>query len=280
MNTELTRISTRPKRVLVFGDSYTAGDGVSNEGRFTNLLENYFPDIEFANLAISGSSLDQNLVFFKHYREIISYDGIILAIQVENITRLENSHRVWNSSEMLKYLIPKPRFYIDPSRDELGQYKMNSAIKIYNPSRYERLKLRLRDGLIERFPSAYGTIHSLFSDFGIKGYKKSNSTSWALMKKIIDRFSQSTSVPVMIAVIPLFEHLQGKASYYHIKKRFDELDNKFFICHLYDRLKNLHTQVVQSLRFKSDPHPTRECHLFYADVLAASILEWRTVNRF
>jgi len=46
-------------RVLLFGDSCCAGDGVSNGQRYGDLLEQLLPGVEVFNHAISGTGTDQ-----------------------------------------------------------------------------------------------------------------------------------------------------------------------------------------------------------------------------
>ena len=85
---------TKEKTILIFGDSYTAGDGVSNGRRFTDLLEKEFSGTEFLNLAVSGSSLDQNYIVFSDLKNRLKYDEVFLIIQVENILRLQSPTRL------------------------------------------------------------------------------------------------------------------------------------------------------------------------------------------
>src|SRR5215470_562680 len=42
-------------RILVFGDSFTAGDGVSNRDRYSDVLETLLPDTEVYNFGLSGT---------------------------------------------------------------------------------------------------------------------------------------------------------------------------------------------------------------------------------
>src|SRR3982751_5118059 len=46
-------------RVLLFGDSFTAADGVSNRNRYSDILEALVPDVEVYNFALPGTGTDQ-----------------------------------------------------------------------------------------------------------------------------------------------------------------------------------------------------------------------------
>lgn len=59
-----TERKARP-RILVFGDSYTAGDGCDNEQRFTDRLGEAL-DAEVYNFGMSGSGTDQQLLISKN----------------------------------------------------------------------------------------------------------------------------------------------------------------------------------------------------------------------
>src|SRR5262245_32188993 len=46
------------RRVFIFGDSFTAGDGVSNGKRFSDELERFLPGVEFYNFGLPGTGTD------------------------------------------------------------------------------------------------------------------------------------------------------------------------------------------------------------------------------
>ena len=74
------------KRILFFGDSNTAADGVSNEDRYSDLLGEYF-DAEIFNYAISGTGTDQQYLIWEKYARDVQADLIIIGTLVENIER-------------------------------------------------------------------------------------------------------------------------------------------------------------------------------------------------
>jgi len=58
---------TKPKdktRILVFGDSFTYGEGVEYGERFSDIIEKSFPNLEVINFGVPGYGLDQILVKF------------------------------------------------------------------------------------------------------------------------------------------------------------------------------------------------------------------------
>src|ERR1035441_4062657 len=52
------------KRILLFGDSFTAGDGVSNNNRYSDLLETLVPGLEVFNYGIPGTGTDQQYLAY------------------------------------------------------------------------------------------------------------------------------------------------------------------------------------------------------------------------
>ena len=57
-------------RVLLFGDSQTAGLGVSNRQRFGDLLEKSIPGLEIFNFAIDGIGIDQEYLAYLEHSQI------------------------------------------------------------------------------------------------------------------------------------------------------------------------------------------------------------------
>ena len=52
-------------KIVCIGDSYSAGDGVSNAHRFTDLIEKNY-DCEILNLAVSGYGVDQQIIAYQN----------------------------------------------------------------------------------------------------------------------------------------------------------------------------------------------------------------------
>src|SRR5207253_7860129 len=52
-------------RILLFGDSFTAGDGVSNKKRYGDVLENLISGIEIYNFGLPGTGTDQHYLVWR-----------------------------------------------------------------------------------------------------------------------------------------------------------------------------------------------------------------------
>ena len=59
-------------RALMFGDSFTAGDGVSNMPRYSDLLEDRFDGLQVLNFALPGTRTDQQYLTFQEPRKTSS----------------------------------------------------------------------------------------------------------------------------------------------------------------------------------------------------------------
>ena len=106
------RSSEAPYRVLVLGDSFTAGDGVPNRHRFTDLLEARLRNTEVYNFGLPGSGTDQQFLIYREDARVYDHDLVVLAVQVENIRRVAARFRYgWDEHGDLR-LFPKPYFEI------------------------------------------------------------------------------------------------------------------------------------------------------------------------
>lgn len=94
------------KRIVVLGDSYALGYGVSEEAGFASQLDRILGgDVEVVNLGMSGYSTDQELLLLE--REGVRYDPdlVIVAVYLNDV--YDNLIRYYNE------WYGKPRFVID-----------------------------------------------------------------------------------------------------------------------------------------------------------------------
>src|SRR5690242_16002639 len=75
-------------RIFVFGDSFTAGDGVSNGKRFSDRLEQLVSGVKFYNFGLPGTGTDQQFIAFNKFAAEMDCELVIVAVLVENIRRI------------------------------------------------------------------------------------------------------------------------------------------------------------------------------------------------
>ena len=109
------RKSGKP-RVLFFGDSFTAGDGVDNRARFSDLIAEEL-NAEAFNYGLPGSGTDQQLLTLEGMAKDVEADLIVLSVYVENIERIVAPARVaFERATGRRLLIPKPYFTLEAGR--------------------------------------------------------------------------------------------------------------------------------------------------------------------
>ncbi|HMP00867.1 MAG TPA: SGNH/GDSL hydrolase family protein [Gemmatales bacterium] len=103
------------RRVLVFGDSFAAGQYVSNDQRFSELLEARRPDLEVINFGLEGTGTDQQLLLFEEVGRHYEHDALVLMPFLQNIRRnLVEARAAADPASGAMVLIPKPRFELTP----------------------------------------------------------------------------------------------------------------------------------------------------------------------
>jgi hypothetical protein len=100
-------------RVLLFGDSFTAGDGVSNGKRYSDILEQTIPHLEVYNLALPGTGTDQQYLIFRDFGAALEHDLVVIAVQVENINRVNARYRQYANDNGEPLIYAKPYFTLD-----------------------------------------------------------------------------------------------------------------------------------------------------------------------
>ncbi len=107
-------------RILFLGDSFTAGDGVDNDQRFSDRVGELL-GAEVYNYGLSGSGTDQQLLIFEKFARDVQADLVVLCLQVENMDRIQLGFRpALDRVSRQKVLVPKPYFTLE--RGELRRH--------------------------------------------------------------------------------------------------------------------------------------------------------------
>lgn len=265
-------------RILLFGDSYTAGDGVSDSKRYGNLLEKQLPRVEIFNFGLPGSGTDQQYLAWREYAAGIDHDLVVIGALVENIRRVAARYRPFATREGTLVTIAKPYF----SLDENGSLSLHNvpvpkaplSTTLLSPDERPYIDRGGRFAgarrLVNRFASPVKEPLQRLTRFQpVPAYADPRHPDWLLMKSILERWVAEIEAPVVIVPIPLYHYVEGTASARHYQARFRELASPPHVT-VHDPLPDFlrfPKAVRRRFRFGADCHLTPEGH----SVLAASV---------
>ncbi len=267
-NSEVTPEKSKSKRILVFGDSYTAGDGVSNGKRYSEVLEKNLEDTEVLNFGLSGSGTDQQYLIYQQYMEQIEHDIVVIGVLVENIQRVVLESREWSNKDGQPLMVPKPWYELSAANELLLR-----GVPVPAPYSLSAEQLGAKKNAVGR----YGALRKLVNMFGPKfkdhiqkltryqplpEYKTADSRGWRLMSAILGQWIAKSEVPVKILVLPVYQYVEKTSSYADIRKRFDEFAeaNNATVHHAVDDLWVYPASVRRKFRFQTDCHLTPLAH--------------------
>lgn len=243
-------------RLVFLGDSYTAGDGVSNGQRFTDLLESRFPHLDALNFGLNGSGTDQQVLIFEHVARAFEADACVLCICVENIAR--NLYTCFPSLDTRQARVlfrPKPYFTL----------AHDGTLALHNQP--VPTEVRPADALVD-WQYVYPHVAGSADPYAVYGDR--DGPPWKLMNALIGRLAQQVrGRPLLVVPMPMYQHYLGDlpATYW---PRFAELDNPSAGVHAVDLLPAFlrrRRAERRRFRFPDDPHYTCAAHEVVADAL-------------
>ena len=229
-------------RAILFGDSQTSGDGVSNRHRFSDRIEQLVGGLEVYNYGLTGTGTDQQYLIYKHHAKV-EHDLVIIALYVENIRRvLLRAKKFKDDRGEMKYFA-KPYFTL--SDGALAQHhvpvpKQPWSLETVPPDLLEPSdRLRRQSSLIRvvkaglrRLPSgplrrfavataaavARGTSYQPVPDFDCVA-----SPGWKILRAILAEWIAESAVPVLIVPLPMWSFIEQSSDPSGIQARFSEL---------------------------------------------------------
>jgi carbamoyltransferase len=226
-------------RILMLGDSITAGDGCANEERFSDLLAGAL-DAEVINLGLSGSGTDQQLLIFEGFGRALAADLIVWMLPAENILRNKVSARVAIDRFGRQVMAPKPWFVLAeeglelrgvpvprerPLVEEAADHPLiqdwmqargpRPARARRRPSGLELLDLYrrhpafapLRYLIRRRVPGVRSAILRRSGFQPYTDYLSPESAGWRLMEALVRRLlAAAAPTPVLLVPIPSYFH--------------------------------------------------------------------------
>jgi carbamoyltransferase len=270
------------RRALLFGDSYTAGDGVSNGARYGDLLEKQVPGLEVYNYGLPGTGTDQHYLVYADVAPRIEHDLVIIAVLVENIRRVVSRYRIFENADGEKVALAKPYFALDERRELVlhhvpvppGEVPIDAlpAEEKRHVDRGGDLPL-VRRALNLLGPTVKSAIQGALGQNPLPSYDSSSDPAWKLLRAILLRWVSESSVPALIVPLPLYHYVEDIADPSAYQARFADLARESG-AHLHDPLPSLRALPAaerRALRFQHDVHPTPFAHEQLARSIGAAV---------
>jgi hypothetical protein len=269
-------------RALLFGDSYTAGDGVSNGARYSDLLEQHVPGLEVYNYGLPGTGTDQHYLVYHDAAPRIDHDLVIIAVLVENIRRIVAHYRLFENSEGRSVAVAKPYFTLTENAS-LVLHNVPVPPAQLSPDALPAEERQYLDqggelALVRRAINMLGSraktmLQEMFGQNPLPAYDSPDDSAWQLMRAILVRWISESQVPVLLVPLPLYHYVEGIADPSAYRARFVEVARASG-AHLHDPLPDLQALPAnerRSLRFERDVHPTPAAHALLARSIATAV---------
>jgi len=265
-------------RIILSGDSYTAGEGVSNGQRYGDLLESRFPHTQLLNFALPGTGTDQQYLAFCEYAAELEYDLLVISPMVENIRRITSTHRItMNSTDGELVRRAKPYYTLEGDKLTLHHWPVPKQVEPVqappadgagNRGALGRLLRRL-DG---RMPGLLALSQRLRGIRDPIEYENPADPAWRLMKRILQAWIDRATAPVILCPIPTFSHINRGFGWSNIHSRFAELaSDRVQLVDLLPAFWNLPAAERKQCKFPIDEHPSPRGHQVIANALASYV---------
>jgi carbamoyltransferase len=273
---EFEREDSTP-RILVFGDSFTAGDGVSNGSRYSDVLENLLRPVQVHNFGLPGSGTDVQYLCYRKVAAGAPCVAIVIAVLVENIRRIVSPYRPSQTADGKVEFLAKPYFeltdgrlvphHIPVPREPVATSELEGNDSVDRGGRFPGLRKLVRSTGLQ------AVVQQLTRYQPTPEYDSPDDPAWQLMRAILLAWRQEVSQPVVLMPIPLYQHVEETADASAYRRRFVELarDGGFI---LHDPLDDLHAndaETRRSFRFRNDVHLTPAGHRAIAQSLVETL---------
>jgi lysophospholipase L1-like esterase len=264
-------------RILLFGDSFTAGDGVSNKKRYSDLLMKMLPSTEIYNFGMPGTGTDQQYLLYREFARNIEHDLVMIVVLVENIRRVNAKHWFFYNDKKEKIVFQKPYFKKEKKELVLKNVPVNPIQwKFDNLPESEREKGR--HPAIKYFINKFGLkkLKKLIANYQpLPQYGSSANSEWLLLKAILSKWIAEVHKPVLLIPLPIHDYLEEKSNYKNIENRFKEFNciENVTLYSPFSDLKKYNMDQRRKFRFEQDTHPTSLGHEAYANAFKSKIEE-------
>jgi len=266
-------------RVLLFGDSFTAGDGVSNAQRYGDQLERKIPNLEVYNFGLPGTGTDQHYLAYQEFAAGIEHDLLILGVTVENIGRVAAHFRPYINEDGETVIYAKPYYEL-----EAGGLVLRNVPVAKEP--VQRSSMSADESKRVDWGLPFAGLRKLAKRLGVRDlaqkvtrfqpvpdYRTPDNPNWLVMRAILEEWIKRSPVPVILMPIPLFPFIEGSSDPTHYQARFREVAQATG-CLLHDPLPDFQNHAPaerRGFRFERDVHLTPAGHAALAASLAPAV---------
>ncbi|HWN97241.1 MAG TPA: SGNH/GDSL hydrolase family protein [Methylomirabilota bacterium] len=263
-------------RILVFGDSYAAGQYVSNDQRFTELLERALPNLEVINFGLEGTGTDQQLLLYENVAREYEHDLVMVLPFLQNIRRNMVDARVaFDAKTGGCVLRGKPRFELRDGKLELknvpvpAEPSANGAPTPSNDHRggfAHRMKTRISASSVGR--ALKKSLYAIVPWEPFPEYRNAATPEWQLIAAILRRFmEQAAPRPLVIAPVFYDSYVRFRMAR-NYWERFHSLEgNGAIVMDLLPHFRQLGTEAVRCFQEPHDCHFSNYGHLVMVDAL-------------
>lgn len=276
-------------RVLLFGDSFTAGDGVSNKYRFGDRLEERLgASVQILNFGLPGSGTDQQYLAFREIAKDLTYHLLLVCPFVENVERIVATHRkTVNFSDGKVVERAKPYFKLEGGELVLHHQPCPKEVREAEADDWhatdDPLKRNVRR-LYRRFPGFSRAVKRIRNIRYPMAYEDPDSPDWLLMKAILERWAKESRTEVVVCPLPTFSHIDKAFSADGIRARFSELarNDKVTVADILPDYWRMPAEERRTLIYPSDEHPSKRGHEVIAEALDPYVRKfydrWKRIN--
>jgi len=271
------KLNKNTRRVLLFGDSYSAGDGVSNGKRFSNILSSDIDNLEVYNFAMSATGTGQQYLIYQEFAKDIENDLVIIVVLAENIRRVNSAYKIFYNREGNKVTYQKP-YYKLTAENELAVFNIPPDKSPYNPKDLEKDS--------GNYTGKHQKLRSIVNKMGMKDvvqkftgfqplpeYNSASNPEWLLMKAILTDWIKTISSKVLLVPLPIYQYTEETSSAKKFQTRFKELAQELDV-YLHDPLEDFQKYSMEErrkFRFETDIHPTPFGHQAIAKSIQPTI---------
>lgn len=269
-------------RILLFGDSFTAGDGVGNKYRFGDVLESLIPGVEVYNFGLPGTGTDQQYLVYREIAAKFEHDLVVIAVQVENIRRVASRFRLSQMASGESVLLGKPYFEFE----EDGALSLKGVPVKNAPIRPDELPadeqafvdqggrmLWLRQAINKVGGPVKQVVQRVSKYQPLPEYDDPKGSEWTLMKAILKQWIGECEKPVIVMPVPLYHYVEQTASPDSYRARFAEFASIDGV-RLHDPMSDylaVSKAERRGFRFEADIHPTPAHHRLLAESLSRPV---------